>query len=65
MFFQGPPAARPAPMTDGRAPCEEADGCYFVDFGAIFAEELAKVLRRRQEGMMCEIVFWQDEYRYF
>lgn len=64
MFFQGSPAPRPAPMNDP-APSEETDGCYFVDFGAVFAEELSKVLRRRQEGMLCEIVFWQDEYRYF
>lgn len=63
MFFQGSPAQRPAPMHDP-TPVDETEGLYFVDFGAQFAEELARVLRVRDSGMMCEIVFWQDEYRY-
>lgn len=37
---------------------------YFVDFGNVFAEEMAKVLRHRQTGMLCEVVFWQDECWY-
>lgn len=64
MFLQGPsPAPRPLPV-NGPAPVEDG-GMYFVDFGAAFAEEVSKVLRYRQGGMLCEIVFWhEDEYRF-
>jgi len=39
---------------------DEHEGLYFVDFGAVFAGEMQKLLELRQNGMMCEIVFWQD-----
>ena len=62
MFFSG--SSRPAPSGAGpereTSPEEEPEGCYFVDFGAVFAEEMEKILRLRRQGMMCEIVFWQD-----
>lgn len=64
MFFQGSPAHRPMPPGPEPSPVDENEGLYFVDFGAIFAEEMNRVLRRRAEGMMCELVFWQDEYRF-
>jgi len=59
MFFQGSPSQRPLPQRETPAPVEQ-EGCYFVDFGNVFAEEMQKLLRLRQQGMMCEIVFWQD-----
>ena len=63
MFFQGPPAQRREP-TPEPSPAEENEAMYFVDFGNVFAEEVEKVLRYRRQGMMCEIVFWQDECWY-
>ena len=65
MFFEdgrAPLAPRGLPSDD--SPMEDAGGMYFVDFGPLFAEELRKVLRYRQGGAMCEIVFWRDEYGY-
>ena len=66
MFFQGPPASRPMPppMRQEQSPADEQEGMYFVDFGNTFAEEMAKILRLRQSGMLCEVVFWQDECWY-
>lgn len=60
MFFSGSPSPRPAPGREP-SPVEEDQGCYFVDFGTVFAEEMEKLLRLRRQGMMCEIVFWQDQ----
>lgn len=59
MFFSGSPPQRPVPECEP-SPEAEPEGCYFVDFGAVFAEEMEKLLRLRRHGMMCEIVFWQD-----
>jgi hypothetical protein len=39
-------------------------GTYYVDFGPLFGQELAKILRFRQTGLMTEIVFWQGGYGY-
>ena len=39
-------------------------GMYYVDFGPFFGQELAKVLRYKQSGLMTEIVFWQGGYGY-
>lgn len=58
MFFQSP-SQRPLPPRESPAP-EAQEGCFFVDFGVVFAEEMEKLLRLRRQGMMCEIVFWQD-----
>ncbi len=60
MFFSGSPAPRPQQRHEPSIPVAEQEGCYFVDFGNVFAEEMQKLLRLRREGMMCEIVFWQD-----
>lgn len=60
MFFSGSPSQRPLPQRDSQPVEREDEGCYFVDFGAVFAEEMEKLLRLRRQGMMCEIVFWQD-----
>ena len=60
MFFSGSPSQRPLPRHEPSPAEEEPEGCYFVDFGAVFAEEMEKLLRLRRQGMMCEIVFWQD-----
>ena len=61
MFFSGPPDQRPLPRREPQpSPVEENEGLYFVDFGAVFAGEMQKLLEIRQQGMMCEIVFWQD-----
>ena len=61
MFFSGSPSQRPSLPQRDPSPVEQDDaGCYFVDFGAVFAEEMGKLLRLRRQGMMCEIVFWQD-----
>ncbi len=60
MFFSGSPTPRPQQRHEAPAPVEEQEGCYFVDFGSVFAVEMQKLLRLRQQGMMCEIVFWQD-----
>lgn len=61
MFFSGSPDQRPLPKREPQpSPSEENEGLYFVDFGAVFAGEMQKVLELRQQGMMCEIVFWQD-----
>ncbi|WKZ28698.1 MAG: hypothetical protein QY323_04135 [Patescibacteria group bacterium] len=59
MFFSGSPTPRPQQRHEAPAPVEQ-EGCYFVDFGNVFAEEMQKLLQLRQQGMMCEIVFWQD-----
>lgn len=59
MFFSGSPAPRHQ-QDRAPSPVEEQEGCYFVDFGAVFAEEMQKLLQLRQSGMMCEIVFWHD-----
>ncbi len=59
MFFQGSPSQRPLPQREPAMP-EEQDACYFVDFGNVFAEEMQTLLRLRRQGMLCEIVFWQD-----
>lgn len=59
MFFSGSPSQRPLPQHEP-SPEAEQEGCYFVDFGTVFAEEMEKLLRLRRQGMMCEIVFWQD-----
>ena len=40
------------------------EGMYYIDFGPFFAEEVQKVLRYRMPGMYCELMFWQDEYRF-
>ena len=40
------------------------DAMYYIDFGPFFAQEIQKVLRYRNDGMFCEILFWQDEYRF-
>ena len=60
MLFSGSPSQRPLPQREPPASLEEQEGCYFVDFGVVFAEEMEKLLRLRRQGMMCEIVFWQD-----
>lgn len=60
MFFSGSPAPRPQPRHDQPSSVDEHEGLYFVDFGAVFAEEMQKLLELRSHGMMCEIVFWQD-----
>lgn len=62
MLFSGSPSQRPLPAEP--SPVEqEMEGCYYVDFGAVFAEEMERLLRLRNQGMLCEIVFWQgDEY---
>lgn len=60
MFFSGSSAPRPQPRHEQPSPADENEGLYFVDFGAVFAEEMQKLLQLRQQGMMCEIVFWQD-----
>ncbi len=61
MFFSGPPSQRPLPQRAPAPPVEEETSSgYFVDFGATFAEEMEKLLRLRRQGMLCEIVFWQD-----
>lgn len=59
MFFQGSSSPRPLPQRDSQPP-EAQEEYFFVDFGAVFAEEMEKVLRLRRQGMMCEVVFWQD-----
>jgi hypothetical protein len=59
MFFSGSPAPRPQPRHEP-SPADEEAGLYFIDFGAVFAAEMQKLLELRQQGMMCEIVFWQD-----
>lgn len=40
------------------------DPMYYVDFGPFFAQGIQKVLRYRNNGMFCELMFWQDEYRF-
>ena len=60
MFFSGSPAPRPQPRHEQPSPADEHEGLYFIDFGAVFAGEMQKLLELRQHGMMCEIVFWQD-----
>lgn len=60
MFFQGSQAPqRPQPQRTP-PPVEENEGLFYVDFGTVFAVEMQKLLRIRQQGMLCEIVFWQD-----
>ena len=48
---------------DNDMPSQE-DAMYYVDFGPFFAQEIQKVLQYRQSGMFCELMFWQDEYRF-
>ncbi len=37
---------------------------FYVDFGPLFGEEVRKVLKYRDAGMLAEIVFWQDGYAF-
>lgn len=66
MFPQEPPASGPfrASRTPGDEMPADDGGMFYVDFGAYFGQELQKVLRYRQTGMFCELMFWQDEYRF-
>ena len=57
--FQGPSRAMPQPEEE---PFD--GGMYYVDFGPLFGQELAKILRFKQSGLMTEIVFWQGGYGY-
>ena len=63
MFPQEPPVAGKSTPVDNNIPSAE-DAMYYVDFGPFFGEEVRKVLQYRQDGMFCEIMFWQDEYRF-
>ena len=63
MFF--PDSQSQSGLPSENPPLEdESDGLYFVDFGPRFGEEIQKVLRYRDTGMLCEIVFWQDGYSF-
>ena len=45
----------PTPI-GGQLPNGDTDG--LIDFGPLFGQELVKILK--YEGLMTEIVFWQD-----
>ncbi len=62
MFF--PDQQSPQGLPSESPPVEDNGGMFFVDFGPLFGEEIQKVLRYRQTGMLCEIVFWQDGYSF-
>lgn len=63
MFPQEPPVGGKGMPIGNSTPSPE-DAMYYVDFGPFFAQEIQKVLQYRQSGMFCELMFWQDEYRF-
>ena len=57
------------PKFDRRPPQQVDDepfdgGMYYVDFGPCFGQEMQKILRFKQSGLMTEIVFWQGGFGY-
>jgi hypothetical protein len=54
---RGLPSESPPPEDDG-------GGLFYVDFGPLFGQEVLRVLKYRETGMLAEIVFWQDGYSF-